>query len=44
MRVVSHPEADEELQAAARWYEQREPGLGEKFLAEFERTLRQIVA
>ena len=44
MRVVSHPEADQELEAAALWYEQRQPGLGEDFLAEFERTLRRIVA
>jgi toxin ParE2 len=44
MRVVSHPEADEELEAAALWYEQRQPGLGDAFLDEFERTLRRIVA
>jgi plasmid stabilization system protein ParE len=44
MRVVSHPEAGEELEAAALWYEERQPGLGEDFLNEFERTLRQIVA
>jgi plasmid stabilization system protein ParE len=44
MRVVSHPEADQELEAAALWYEQRQPGLGEDFLDEFERTLRRIVA
>lgn len=44
MRVVSHPEADEELEAAAGWYEQRQTGLGDAFLDEFERTLRRIVA
>ncbi len=44
MRVVSHPEADQELEAAALWYEERQPGLGEDFLDEFERTLGQIVA
>ena len=43
MRVVSHPEADEELEAAAIWYEERQPNLGEDFLDEFERTLRRIV-
>ena len=32
MHVVSHPEADEELEAAALWYEERQPGLGEDFL------------
>jgi toxin ParE2 len=44
MRVVSHPEADEELEAAAVWYEERQPGLGDDFLDEFERTLLRIVA
>ena len=44
MRVVSHPEADEELEAAALWYEGRQPGLGDDFLDEFEHTLRRIVA
>lgn len=44
MRVVSHPEADEELEAAALWYEGRQPGLGDNFLDEFEHTLRRIVA
>jgi plasmid stabilization system protein ParE len=43
MRVVTHPEADEELEAAALWYEERQPGLGDDFLDEFERTLRRIV-
>ncbi len=44
MRVVNHPEVDEELEVAARWYEERQPGLGEDFLKEFERALRRIVA
>jgi hypothetical protein len=44
MRVVSHPEAGEELEAAALWYEQRQPGLGDIFLEQFERTLRRITA
>ena len=43
MEVVSHPEADEELEAAAVWYHQRQPGLGDVFLNEFGRTLRRIV-
>jgi len=30
-RVVSHPEADEELEAAALWYEERQQGLGDDF-------------
>jgi hypothetical protein len=43
MHVVSHPEADEELEAAALWYEERQTGLGGDFLDEFERTLRRIL-
>lgn len=43
MRVVSHPEADQELEAAAPWYEERQPELGDDFLHEFECTLRRIV-
>jgi len=42
MRVVSHPEAEQELEVAALWYEERQPGLGEVFLDEFEATLRRI--
>ena len=44
MQVASHPEADEELEGAALWYEERQPGLGDDFLDDFERTLRRIVA
>ena len=44
MHVVSHPEADEELEAATLWYEEQQPGLGENFLDEFERTLRRLLA
>ena len=44
MHVVSHPEAEQELEGAALWYEQRQPGLGVDFIDEFERTLRRIVA
>ena len=44
MHVVGHPEADAELEAAALWYEERQPGLGDAFVEEFERTLRRIVA
>jgi len=44
MRIVSHPEAREELEAAAWWYAKRQPGLGDDFLDQFERSLRRIVA
>lgn len=32
------------MEGAALWYEDRQPGLGEAFLDEFERTVRRIVA
>ena len=44
MRVASHPEAEQELEAAALWYEKQQPGLGDDFLDEFEHTLRRIQA
>ena len=44
MRVVSHPEADQELEAAALWYEERQARLGDDFLDEFTATLRRIMA
>ena len=44
MHVVSHPEAELQLEAAAIWYEERQPGLGDDFLAEFEQTLRRIMS
>ncbi len=44
MLVVSHPEAEQELEAAALWYDEQEPGLGSAFVDEFERTLRRIMA
>jgi plasmid stabilization system protein ParE len=43
MRVVSHPEANQELEAAALWYEERQPGLGDDFLDAFERTLAGVL-
>ena len=42
MRIVSHPEADQELEAAARWYEERQAGLGDDLLGEFTSALRRI--
>jgi plasmid stabilization system protein ParE len=44
MHIVSHPEADQELEAGALWYEDRQPGLGNDFLDALEDTLRRIVA
>ena len=34
MKVVVHDEADEELAAAAEWYEQEREGLGDDLLAD----------
>ena len=44
MRVIRHPEAAQELESAALWYEERQPGLGEDFLGEYQATLRRILA
>jgi hypothetical protein len=43
MRVIRHPEVPQELEAAALWYEERQPGLGEDLLGEYEATLRRIM-
>ena len=42
MQVVSHPEADEELEFAALWYGERQPGLGGDFLDQFEHTFGAV--
>jgi hypothetical protein len=43
MRVIRHPEVPQELEAAALWYEEREPGLGGDFLDEYRATLGRIL-
>jgi toxin ParE2 len=43
MRVVRHPEVSLELEAAAIWYEERQPGLGSDFLDEYRTTLQRIL-
>lgn len=40
MKVTLVPEADEELAAAAQWYEGRGRGLGERFISEVSEALR----
>ena len=40
--VVRHPEAELELEVAALWYEEHQPGLGEDFIEEYRATLRRI--
>lgn len=40
--VVVTQQAEAELHAAARWYDERCPGLGKAYLAKFELTVAQI--
>ncbi len=44
MRVIRHPEVPQELEAAALWYEDLQPGLGGDFLEEYQSTLRRILS
>ena len=43
MRVIRHPEVPQELEAAALWYDERQPGLGGDFLGEYQATLSRIL-
>ena len=43
MRVIRHPEVAQELEGAALWYEERQEGLGEDFLLEYQATLSRIL-
>jgi plasmid stabilization system protein ParE len=43
-RVVFHPEAEAEMTASARWYDERCPGLGRQFLAEIRAAIERIAA
>jgi toxin ParE2 len=43
MRVVRHPEVPQELEAAALWYEDRQPGLGQDVLEEYRATINRIL-
>lgn len=42
MRVELHPEARAELRAAAIWYDERRPGLGDELIAEVSSVLDKI--
>lgn len=42
MRVRLHPEARDELRAAALWYDERRAGLGDGLVAEVTATLDRI--
>jgi toxin ParE2 len=43
MRLIRHPEVPQGLAAAALWYGERQPGLGEDFLDEYQATLGRIL-
>lgn len=43
MRVIYHPEAEAELNSAARYYEEQVPELGQTFLDAAERAVELIV-
>jgi plasmid stabilization system protein ParE len=43
MRLLFHPDAEEELLEASRYYELEAPGVGLAFLAEVHRTLQAIL-
>ena len=43
LKLIFHPAAGEELTEAAAFYEQRENGLGEEFLREFQRVVRLVL-
>jgi len=42
MQLEIHPEAEQEVEQAALWYEQMQSGLGAAFLREFETGLLEI--
>lgn len=44
MRPTYHPDAEAELAAAATFYENRFPGLGDRFLQSFDTAIHEIEA
>jgi hypothetical protein len=42
MRLIYHDEAEEELAEAARFYQARSPGLGERLLDDFAAAIAEI--
>jgi len=43
LRLVVRPEVDSDLHQAEVWYNQQEPGLGQKFLKAFLETIDRIL-
>lgn len=44
MTIRIHPGAAEDLAVSAHWYDNRQVGVGEKFLTEFDRIIDLIAA
>jgi plasmid stabilization system protein ParE len=44
VRVELHPEARAEIRAAALWYEERRPGLGDQFVDRVNEALQRLEA
>ena len=42
-RLTLQPQSELDIQAAAVWYEDQRPGLGEKFLNELDQVFQRIV-
>lgn len=42
-RLIIQPQSELDIQAAAVWYEDQRPGLGEKFLDELDHVFHRIV-
>ncbi|MEY4527564.1 MAG: hypothetical protein RL768_1283 [Nitrospirota bacterium] len=42
-RLILQPQSELDIQAAAVWYEDQRPGLGEKFLNELDQVFQRIV-
>lgn len=43
MNLALHPEALEEFEAAALWYEDQTPGLGDRFIEAVEEAFQRII-
>jgi toxin ParE1/3/4 len=41
-RLVYRPEIEEDLVAAVQWYDEKRPGLGKEFLADFFEAIHRI--
>jgi hypothetical protein len=42
VRVELHPEARAEVRAAALWYDEQSPGLGDRFIERFDEILNRL--